>query len=90
MAWWVPGIALPSTHPGTHPVPHPGYTSDSTARPAGPVPVVSGRSNYAVGLKSVAQLSLSTRFSGFQGITEVYNLVTAGNPDDHSFIPGNE
>ena len=45
---------------------------------------------YAVGLKSVAQLTLSTQISGLQGFTEVYNLAVAGNADDHFFIPGNK
>ena len=42
----------------------------------------------AVGLKSVAQLSLDDRFSGFLGITEVYNLVEISRIINHSFIPG--
>ena len=37
----------------------------------------------AVGLKSVAQLSLSAQISGSEGMTEVYNVAVAGNPDDH-------
>ena len=41
-----------------------------------------------VGLNTVGQLSLYAHFSGFYGITEVYNLATAGNPDDHKYIPG--
>ena len=49
-----------------------------------------GGVNMVVGLISVMQLSLSVEFSGFQGITEVYNLANAGNPDDHKYIPGNE
>ena len=48
------------------------------------------RYNIAVGLKSVAQLTLGTHFSGFQGITEGYNLVYTGNADDHKSIPGNK
>ena len=43
-----------------------------------------------VGLILVRQLSLSVHFSGFIGITEVYNLLNVGNPDDHKYIPGNE
>ena len=39
--------------------------------------------NIVVGLKSVAQLTLGVHFSGFQGMTEVYNLYIAGNPNDH-------
>ena len=44
--------------------------------------------NSAVGLRSVEQLSLSAQISGSKGITEVYNLATAGIPDDHKCIPG--
>ena len=44
--------------------------------------------NSAVGLISVAQLSLDGQFSGFLGITEVYNLVDLGIPNDHNDIPG--
>ena len=47
-----------------------------------------GQTKQAVGLKSVAQLSLYLRFSGFQGITEGYNLGYTGNPNDHKGIPG--
>ena len=43
-----------------------------------------------MGLKSVEQLTLDGLFSGFRGITEVYNLVELGNPDDHYVIPGNK
>ena len=46
------------------------------------------RVQEAVGLISVDRLSLSTQISGFRGITEGYNLVVAGNPDDHNVIPG--
>ena len=42
----------------------------------------------AVGLISVHQLSLDGHFSGFEGITEVYNLLTVGNPNDHKYILG--
>ena len=41
----------------------------------------------AVGLISVEQLTLGHHFSGFKGITEVYNVDIAGNPDDHKSIP---
>ena len=47
-------------------------------------------SNSAVGLKSVAQLTLSVHFSENQGMTEVYNLVKADNPNDHNVIPGTD
>ena len=51
---------------------------------------VPARLNMAVGLISVQQLTLDGRFSGFQGITEVYNLVYVGIPNDHNVIPGTE
>ena len=90
---WVPVLALPGTHPATHRPHYPGYTPPLPRR----VPRVrctwdcSARGlNSAVGLKSVAQLTLSVLFSGFRGMTEVYNLVTVDNPNDHFVIPGNE
>ena len=46
------------------------------------------RLNMVVGLYSVGQLSLGAHFSGFLGLTEVYNLRTAENPNDHYVIPG--
>ena len=46
--------------------------------------------NSAVGLRSVAQLTLVGHFSGSRGMTEVYNLVVAGNANDHNVIPGNK
>ena len=49
-----------------------------------------GGANSAVGLKSVRQLSLCGHFSGFRVMTEVYNLLEAGNPNDHKCIPGTE
>ena len=39
--------------------------------------------NSAVGLKSVHQLTLDARFSGFRGMTEVYNLLVAGITNNH-------
>ena len=46
--------------------------------------------NSAVGLKSVRQLSLYDQISGFQGMTESYNLRIIDNPNDHKYILGNE
>ena len=46
--------------------------------------------NSVVGLKSVDQLTLEALFSGFRTITEVYNLATADNPNDHFHIPGTD
>ena len=46
--------------------------------------------NSVVGLKSVAQLSLCARFSGSQGMTEVYNLLSVGIINNHYAIPGND
>ena len=84
------GIALPTTHPvptqshtpGT-PLPAPAVRSQCAAGSA-------GQRNSAVGLKSVEQLTLRLHFSGFQGMTEVYNLTVAGNPNDHNDIRGTE
>ena len=44
----------------------------------------------AVGLISVAQLSLYVHISDIRAFTEVYNLVRIDNPNDHYFILGNE
>ena len=44
----------------------------------------------AVGLRSVGQLSLGTHISGFEGMTEVYNLVYVGRIINHFTIPGNK
>ena len=66
---------------------HPGYTLPPGTRRT--VMVRSEVTNQrVVGLISVDQLSLSLQISGFQGITEVYNVVKAGNPNDHKFILG--
>ena len=49
-----------------------------------------GGVNKAVGLKSVGQLTLDVHFSGFRGMTEVYNLRIAGIPNDQFVIPGTD
>ena len=61
-----PGYPTPGTPSRYHP--------DLTASWYGSAP----RLNSAVGLNTVGQLSLSTHFSGFIGMTEVYNLAVAG------------
>ena len=75
----VPGIAPsrypPSPTPGTPP---PGSSSTGTL-PHGH----DGGVNMVVGLIMVAQLTLSAQISGFQGITEVYNLVDVGIINNH-------
>ena len=43
-----------------------------------------------VGLESVDQLTLDAQISDIKGMTEVYNLRIAGNPNDHNLIPGTE
>ena len=80
-----------STPPGPTRYPYPGYTLPTehaavlmAAVPHCPSPVL----NSVVGLRSVDQLTLSPEISGFEGITEVYNLLYAGNPNDHFSIPG--
>ena len=47
-----------------------------------------GRVNMVVGLISVARLSLWVHFSGFQGITERYNLLRIGRINNHYVILG--
>ena len=80
---------------------HPACTTPGTPLPTGTpqnrtgtaprwVRVLYHGLNMAAGLKSVAQLTLSVHFSEFRGITEGYNVVRAGNPDDHKYIPGKE
>ena len=77
----------PPSHPPGYPTtpgtPPPGYTSEQVLYTAGVRAAVYSQLNMAVGLKSVAQLSLSIHFSGFEGMTEVYNLVRIDNPNDH-------
>ena len=78
----------PPRNPPT--IPYPGYTSlPPRVYSAGACGYVSQR-NMVVGLKSVDQVSLCTRFSGFRGMTEGYNVATAGNPNNHYLIPGNK
>ena len=69
----LPTTQLPTT-PGT---PLPPQYMPYVAR------AVSQTQNSAVGLISVDQLSLVSRFSGFLGMTEVYNLSDVGIPNDH-------
>ena len=84
----VPGIA-PSQHPpGTHPVPHPGYTPCTTVTAVHGLGMLSRRGNMVVGLISVHQLTLVVHFSGFQVMTEVYNLSKIGRINNHNDIPG--
>ena len=57
------------------------------------LPAVHGRYggvNMVVGLILVGQLTLSAHFSGFWTITEGYNLLSVGIPNDHLSIPGND
>ena len=70
-------------------MPHPGYTSP-LPHCCTDVGVRTEQRQCAVGLKSVAQLSLYVYFSGFLGMTEVYNLRIAENPNDQKLIPGTE
>ena len=88
--WVVPGIVPLQDHParttpGTPPLParHPVLMRAVTAVPY-------TRLNSAMGLKSVQQLTLSDQISGFQGLTEVYNLINIGRINNHFTIPGTE
>ena len=79
------------SHPATHPSPHyPGYTPPGTMLHATATGTAAAQPKEAVGLKSVAQLSLSARISGFLGMTEVYNLVKVGRINNHFVISQNE
>ena len=80
-----PGI--PTRPPTT---PYPGYTSPRHARVLVHHPVRAVVYEEAVGLKSVAQLTLDAVISGFQGMTEVYNLVNVGRINNHYDISGND
>ena len=84
--WWGTGIALPSPPsiplPRVHPSPPHHRCTD--------VGVRTEQSQHAVGLISVDQLTLGTHISRFRGMTEVYNLIKAGIPNDQKCIPGNE
>ena len=83
MAGWVTRYS-PPRHPPSHTPPG---TTPGTPLPALPsctmVTAVLPLSNMAVGLKSVGQLSLDARFSGFQGMTEVYNLSKIDRINNH-------
>ena len=86
MAGWVgTGIAPPATPspplPRVHPPTRHRYMAPSRTR--------HGVHNMVVGLRSVAQLTLEVDISGSRGITEVYNLLTAGIISNHYLIPGN-
>ena len=87
-----PGLAgpgyrysTPPAHPSYH---HPGYTPPTTVIAVHGPGMQSREVKVVVGLISVEQLSLSALISGFWGITEVYNLLRIGNPNDHKLIPG--
>ena len=86
-----PGGCLVGTgySPSQHP---PGIPTPGTPLHHGPLHAELdhglGDLNMVVGLKSVAQLSLTVHFSGFRGITEVYNLSIAGRINNHLHIPG--
>ena len=80
-----PRPTLPAP-PRVHPSPTPlvatsGYTGARARVP---------RLKVAVGLISVAQLTLDGRFSESRGITEVYNLVETDRIHNHFLIPGNK
>ena len=89
-SWVVPGIVPLQdppryTTPGT-PLPHPLVTMSAATAPAR----CYGGVNMAVGLRSVAQLTLGVHFSRFEGITEVYNLLRIRRINNHLHIPGNK
>ena len=87
--WVVPRYSPSQPPQSSH---HPGYTPPAHAGPGmlQRCAVRCGQTNSAVGLRSVGQLSLYVHFSDIRGMTEVYNLIKLGNPNDHNVIPGTE
>ena len=79
------GIAPLPAHPGPH---HPGYTSPPDYWHVHGCTGHAARLNMVVGLISVDQVSLSTQISGFQGMTERYNLVRIGRINNHYCFSG--
>ena len=77
----------PPAHPA---IPPPRVHLPPATRTRVMLPLRQAEAKVAVGLISVAQLTLVGHFSGFRGITEAYNLEIAGNPNDHYFITGND
>ena len=86
MAGWVGTGIAPQAPTQLH---YPGYTPPPLHRYMAPSRTRHGVAKLVVGLRSVAQLTLVVHFSGFRGITEVYNLLTAGIINNHYLIPGN-
>ena len=86
MAWLGTGIAPPGTHPipstpGTPPPCHPSAVYPRAASP---------RTIKCRGAQIGSSTHLRCPFLGFRGMTEVYNLSLAGNPNDHKCIAGKE
>ena len=78
--WLGTRYSTPPGHPSSH---HPGYTSSTPLLMHAVTQRSAARSKWVVGLRSVAQLTLSAHISGFGTITEVYNLLVAGITNDH-------
>ena len=72
----VPLPAHPYPIPRVHPSPHHGSLLHARCGHG-------SQDNMVVGLRSVDQLSLVRHFSGFRGITEVYNVAGAGITNNH-------
>ena len=85
---WV-GTRYSTLPPPTHPH-YPGYTLPLARQYEDGCTRCPASRNMAVGLISVDQLTLDSRFSGSLGMTEVYNLRYIGRINNHSFIPGKE
>ena len=79
-------VPLPA-HPPSH---TPGTPLPTTLLHAEADTVLPAEYKQAVGLISVAQLSLWLHISETGTITEVYNLVRIGRIINHLSIPGNE
>ena len=89
LGWPLGGYRYSPSQPPTRlPIPRVHPPTPGTLRPG--CPACYRGPNDAVGLKSVEQLTLDGQISDIRGITEVYNLRIARNPNDHNLIPGTD
>ena len=87
-SWEVWGLGTGIAPLRDPPSPHPGYTPPHATRQQCTREQLHPGLKEAVGLKSVDQLTLCVVFSGFEGMTEVYNLIRIGRINNQFTIPG--
>ena len=85
-----PGGYRYSTLPAPTRYHYPGYTPPLPPLPGTLLQWCLTEVNMVVGLISVGQLTCGPLFSGFQGMTEGYNVRITGRINNHSLITGNE